>query len=93
MYASPACRTRAFRQRHATDELLPLPDVIRDAPVSVAGRSTDLQVQQAVVETRTLAFTLLRLGIEARPELAWRCTRMGEAIQQALEDHFGRITS
>lgn len=75
-----------------SDQLVPLSDVVRDAPVTVLGRSTDEQVQHGLVEARAVAFAFLRLGATARPELAWRCTRLGQAIEQALDDTFGRMT-
>lgn len=81
---------RALRNRRLSDELVPLPDVIRNAPVRLSGRSTDDQVQSALVELRSIGFALLRLGVVARPDLAWRCTRLGEAVESALEETFGK---
>jgi len=81
---------RALRNRRLSAEMTPLPDVVRDAPVALAGRSTDEQIQRALIEARAIGFAFQRLGAVARPELAWRCTKLGEAIQTALNDTFGR---
>lgn len=80
---------RALRLRRATDQLVPLPDIIRNAKVIVPSAPIDDQVQRAVTEARTIAFTLLRLSRHARPEFAWRCQRVGEQLVQALEESFG----
>lgn len=90
-YATAACRMRALRNRRMADEFTPLPEVVRDAPVRLEGRSVDEQVQRALMEARAVSFALLRLGAVARPELAWRCTRVGQAIQKSLESTFGRM--
>lgn len=67
----------------------PLEGVVRNAAVSLAGRSTDEQVQRALLEARSVTFALQRLGQVARPDLAWRCARAGEAFETALRDSFG----
>ena len=45
----------------------------------------------AFLEARNLAGAFLRLGREARPQLAWRCESVGTAISQALHRHFEEI--
>lgn len=54
-----------------------------------AAGPTDEQVQRAILELRACAFALLRLGAESRPELAWRCTILGQSIISNLKDTFG----
>lgn len=49
----------------------------------------DRQLERALLEARAVAFALLRLGAELRPELAWRSTNTGEAMLTALEHNFG----
>lgn len=80
---------RALRNRRLSDELTPLPDIIRDAPVIVVTGNIEDQVHRAVIEARALGFAFSRLGRQARPELAWRCARLGELLIQGIEDNFG----
>jgi len=51
----------------------------------------DQQVAVAVLEARNLAGAFLRLGREARPQLAWRCEETGAAIAEALHRYFEEI--
>lgn len=51
----------------------------------------DDQVARALLEARGLAAALLRLGREARPQLAWRCEGVGSALQAALIRYFKEI--
>lgn len=87
-YASNACRMRALRQRRATAELTALPDVLPLQPVTPTAASVDDQVARSLLEARATGFALQRLGTQARPELAWRCTKLGDAIVAALHDTF-----
>lgn len=86
---------RALRLRRIAEHVWeattpePLADVVRNATVTVAGKSTDEQVQRALLEARSVTFALQRLGQVARPDLAWRCARAGEAFEAALKDSFG----
>jgi hypothetical protein len=50
---------------------------------------TDDQAVRALLEIRTLAGACLRLGIEARPQLAWRFGRLGTGIAALVDDLFG----
>lgn len=61
-----------------------------NAHVSMHARPTDEQVERAILEAQTLAFAFVRLGKEARPELAWRCEKVGRSIIDVLERMFGR---
>ncbi len=49
------------------------------------------QVAVAFVEARGIATAFLRLGREARPELAWRCEGVGKALAEALHRYFGEL--
>lgn len=91
-YASAVCRKRAERRRRAVQELEPWTEVVHAAAAPVAPTPTDDQVARAVLETRAVGFALLRLGSQARPELAWRCTKLGEQIVAALNDTFGEMS-
>lgn len=93
IYCSDACRMRLQRRRGSglpDDRFVPVESP--NASVSVPRSSSDAQVERAILEARAVMFALLRLGVEARPELAWRCQRLGEALKEALDDTFGRIT-
>jgi len=48
------------------------------------------QIERALLETRSAAFALLRLGELAHPQIGWRCTKLGEAMVAALQDTFGK---
>lgn len=89
VYASAACRKRAMRRRNATAELTPLPDRPEPLIEPASFGSVDEQVARAVMETRAIAFALTRLGTLARPEFAWRCAKLGEAIETELNRAFG----
>jgi len=49
------------------------------------------QVAQAVLTARAVAGAFLRLGREARPQLAWRCESVGAAIDKALHRYFKEL--
>ena len=88
-YATPACRKRALRIRKQRDALVPLPDVIRNAPVTISGATIEQQVQRAIVEAKSIGFAFQRLGRTARPELAARCARVGEVLIESIKSNFG----
>lgn len=88
VYASSACRLRAHRSRIVVAHLESLPDAVMSAPVGVAQTSTDEQIARAVLDARAVGFALQRLGTQARPELAWRCTKAGNAIIASLQSNF-----
>lgn len=90
-YASAACRKRAERSRRADSYTIErLPDLADAPPIQVAARSSDEQVQRAILEARAVGFAFLRLGTVARPELAWRCARVGQSIVDVVGDTFGK---
>lgn len=82
---------RALRSRRATAELVALPDRLAAMPVGVNSGTIDDQVARSLLEVRATGFALQRLGAQARPELAWRCTKLGDAIMYALADTFPEI--
>ena len=90
-FCSPACRQAAYRRRHI-DEIVWEPlDNAGVEPVASAPESTprpDEAVAGAFIEARTLAATFTNLGRCARPQLAWRCAKTGEAIHSTLNDYF-----
>ena len=91
MYASTACRMRALRSRRATAVLEGLPDALVAMPVGVNSGTIDDQVARALMELRATGFAMQRLGTQARPELAWRCTKLGDVVIAALADTFPEI--
>jgi hypothetical protein len=88
---------RALRNRRIGLDLLSevapeaLAAVVKDAPVPAVGRPHEEQVQRALLEARSVAFAFQRLGAQARPDLAWRCAKLGAAIEEALKDSFGEV--
>jgi hypothetical protein len=68
----------------ATSADVPLPDL--SAPPAT---DTDDQAVLTLLELRTLASVCSRLGIEARPQLAWRFGRLGDGIATLMNDLFG----
>jgi len=90
-FCSPACRQAAYRRRR--DEIVwePLDDAgVEPAAFTVQPLPTrpDGAVAGAILEARTIAGTFTHLGRHARPQLAWRCAKAGEAIHTALDDYF-----
>lgn len=88
LYASGACRVRALRNRRALAGIDGIPDIVHPTPVSVVSVPVDEQVARAVIEARAIGFAFQRLGTQARPDLAWRCSKVGDAIVTALAEFF-----
>jgi len=40
------------------------------------------------LEATMIGNALLRLGLQARPELAWRCSKLGDTITSAINELF-----
>jgi hypothetical protein len=53
--------------------------------------STDSQVLQAILEARSVAGAFVVLGREARVEFAWRCTKIGEVMLDAIDRYFPEV--
>ena len=89
-YCSSACRQSAHRAKMgyidwAASADVRLPD-FSDPPAP----DTDEQAVRTLLEMRSLAGVCLRLGIEARPQLAWRFERLGAGVAALVDDLFGR---
>jgi hypothetical protein len=94
-YCNAACRVKASRARRAATSFraelqaegaLPGP-VVHAHPAPRA--STDEQVARAFLEAKSLAGVFARLGVDARPGLAWRCALVAEALTAAIEETLG----
>lgn len=91
IYASKACRMRALRHRRATAEMVPV-DMEHVAHVGIASKPVQQQIERGLLEARAIGFAFQRLGTVARPDMAWRCDRLGKAIIAAIQDTFGKDT-
>lgn len=90
MYCSDACRVRSQRLKRASQLMSEIyADQVRPEPIETPRGSHEAQISQAILEARATGFAFERLGHEARPDLAWRCARVGQAILKALKDNFG----
>lgn len=94
-YCQASCRVAAHRARRATAlvraELQAAgathePVVHADPPPM---SSADEQVARAFVEAKSLAGVFARLGSQARPALAWRCTHVAQALTTAIHETLG----
>ena len=94
-YCDAACRMKASRARRAAATVLtelqaegaPPRPVVHAHPAPRA--SSDEQVARAFLEAKSLAGVFARLGVVARPGLAWRCTHVAEALTAAIEETLG----
>ena len=94
-YCNAACRMKASRARRAAAavcaelqaEGAPPGPVVHAHPAPRA--STDEQVARAFLEAKSLASVFARLGVDARPALAWRCAHVAEALAAAIEETLG----
>lgn len=78
-----------MRLRRVAVELTPI-EQLAAVEVPVPSAPSAVQVQRAILEARAVGFAFQRLGLEARPELAWRCQKVGDAIVGALAEWFGK---
>ena len=90
-YCSDACRVAAMRERQASLAYGPFRPLGAEPGVVPAAAHPDDQVAVAVLEGRGVAGAFLRLGREARPQLAWRCEGVGAAISEALRRFFPEL--
>jgi hypothetical protein len=91
-FCSAACRKAAFHLCHNEIVWEPLdPAVAAHVPEPTPTPNPDDAVAAAIVEARVLAGAFRNLGRRARPQLAWRCTKTGEAIHTALDDYWKSI--
>ena len=85
-----ACRARRAAATVLTEfqaEGAPPGPVVHAHPAPRA--STDEQVARAFLEAKALAGVFARLGVDARPALAWRCTHVAEALTSAINETLG----
>ena len=87
-YCSSACRQSAHRAKTgyidwAASADVRLPDLSDPLPPD-----TDEQAVRTLLEMRVLAGVCLRLGIEARPQLAWRFGRLGDGVVTLIDELF-----
>lgn len=87
LYASSNCRLRAHRRRHQVAELERIPELAA-GPIRVSAAPVDDQVARSVLEAQSVGYALQRLGTQARPELAWRCSKLGNSIVAAVAASF-----
>ena len=95
-YCQAACRVAAHRARCTTAAIRAEmqangatyePVVHADPPPQV---SVDEDVARAFVEAKSLASVFASLGSQARPALAWRCTRVSQALTTAIHETLGK---
>ena len=95
-YCNAACRKAASRARRTAAVVraefqadgAPLEPVVHAHPAPVA--AIDEQVARAFVEAKSLAGVFARLGSDARPALAWRCTHVAQALSSAINETLGK---
>jgi hypothetical protein len=94
LYCSGRCRQAAQRRKHLTAGLVAtrhLQTVGVEHGSLPPAADPDQQVAVAILEARNLSGAFIRLGREARPQLAWRCEGAGVAITEALHRYFEEI--
>ena len=96
LYCSGRCRQAAHRRKRLAAEASPPPRHLRTVGVEHgslrAGRLTPTSRSPSrILEARNLSGAFLRLGREARPQLAWRCEGVGAALAEALHRYFEEI--
>ena len=79
------------RQRVASlaDDFASREGVLVSEPAPGTSSSKDDEVAHAILEAKVLAGAFFRLGREARPQFAWRCTEVAKALASVLESVFG----
>ena len=88
MYCSIRCKQAAWRRSQSLARLVPVDRSKTIAATLPASAHPDDQVARAIFEARGIGAAFLRLGREARPQLAWRCEKVGDAITAALHAYF-----
>lgn len=94
LYCSGRCRQAAHRRKRLATELAAarhLRTVGVEHGSLPPAADPDQQVAVAILEARNLSGAFLRLGREARPQLAWRCEGVGAALAEALHRYFEEI--
>ena len=88
-YCGPRCRTAAHRDRVGYVDWAGAHGVDLPAPAPAPGVSPDEQVARTLLEVRSVAGSLKRLSVDARPAFAWRCARLGDGINDLVDNLFG----
>ena len=86
--ASRARRTAAVVRAELEADGAVLEPVVHARPAPVA--ASDEQVARAFMEAKSLAGAFARLGTVARPALAWRCARVAQALDSAINETLGK---
>jgi hypothetical protein len=95
-YCNAACRMKASRARRAAAAVCaelqavgaPPGPVVHARPAPRAC-TDEQQVARAYLEAKSLADVFARLGVDARPALAWRCAHVAEALTAAVNETLG----
>jgi len=95
-YCQATCRVAAHRARRATAAIraelqadgASHEPVVHAHPAPVA--AVDEQIARAFAEAQSLAGIFARLGADARPALAWRCTHVAQALSTAINETLGK---
>ena len=91
-YCSRACRQSAYRARVRQEARLePLGLAALTVSPAAAPADVDSQVVQAIAEGRSIGGAFVCLGREARVEFAWRCTKIGEVMLDAIDRYFPEV--
>ncbi|HQG04317.1 MAG TPA: hypothetical protein PK838_08370 [Thermoleophilia bacterium] len=91
-FCGAACRQSSSRARREAavvraelergSQLVALAEHAEPVPAACV----DEQVARAYAEAQTLAGVFARLGAQVRPEFAWRCTRVAEALADVISE-------
>lgn len=89
VYASNACRKRAFDRKKQLEKIEPVTTwaVAVEQPSRSQGSPLE-QLSQAILEARVLTNVFMRLGHEADPKIGWRASEVGKQVNAALTKYF-----
>ena len=100
LYCSDMCRKAAHRRREEDKHYIPAramgkPPIVSDEAMKelteMLGfdhRPPDDQALESIVIAYALAGLWLRLAVEARPQLAYRCEKLGTMLRDKLDQLF-----
>jgi hypothetical protein len=91
-YCSARCHKAAYNERRRLQAQLRALglEAQRTGPARAPAK-TDTQVEQAIGDALSIAGAFICLGREAHVDLAWRCSKIGEAMLNALDRYFPEI--
>ncbi len=91
LFCSDTCRKRYSRTRQAKRFYSPPPPRLEGDPrEGFESIRPDERTAMALADALSLAGELHRLGCDARPQLAWRCESVAQALDKALESYFSK---